>query len=177
MTAPASTADVEEIFDVVDLDDRVVDAKPRTLVHREKLMHRAIHVFVFNSGGEVFLQRRSLTKDSAPGKWVSSCSGHVDRGEDYDCAASRELAEELGLAGPGDLSPVFKEPACPQTGHEFVWVYRCRSEGPFDLDPGEISEGRWIQVEALNAWLEERPRDFAWSFAHLWPKFLKLAEG
>lgn len=165
----------EDLFDVVDANDEVIRVESRSVVHRERLMHRAVHVFVFNGAGQLFLQRRSMNKDSAPGKWVSSCSGHVDSGEDYDTAAPRELQEEIGLANPEGLERVFKESPCPQTGHEFVWVYRCISNGPFTLDPEEVSEGKWVDIDALNHWVEERPRDFAWSFVHLWEKYRKLA--
>ncbi len=164
----------EELFDVVDAEDRILRQETRSVVHRERLLHRAVHVFVFNSAGQLYLQRRSLTKDSAPGKWVSSCSGHVDSGEDYDVAARRELGEEIGLYEPEGLERVFKEPACAPTGNEFVWVYRCHSEGPFTLDPEEVIEGQWIDLDALEHWLDESPRDFAWSFTHLWGKYRDL---
>ena len=134
-------------------------------------MHRAIHVFVFNASGQIYLQKRSMTKDSSPGKWVSSCSGHVDSGEDYDTAALREMGEELGLYEPKEFARVFKEPACDQTGQEFVWVYHCKSEGPFTLDPGESSEGRWIGIDELAGWMPSRPDDFARSFVYLWEKY------
>ncbi len=165
-----------ELFDVVDSNDNVVRVESRSVVHREKLMHRAVHVFVFNSKGELYLQRRSMTKDTAPGKWVSSCSGHVDSGEVYDDAAPRELEEEIGLYDPQNLRRVFKEAPCKQTGHEFVWVYTCESEGPFKLDPTEVSAGQWIDLKNLNNWLKERPRDFAWSFVHLWEKYRALSK-
>ncbi|MFP4156943.1 MAG: NUDIX hydrolase [Opitutales bacterium] len=161
----------EELFDVVDGEDRVLRQEQRGIVHRERLFHRAVHVFVLNAAGQLFLQRRSFTKDSAPGKWVSSCSGHVDSGEDYDEAARRELAEEIGLREPGHLRPVFKEKPCAPTGNEFVWVYDCTSEGPFELDRDEVIEGQWIERDALQHWLDESPRDFAWSFCHLWAKY------
>ena len=64
----------EELFDVVDADDNVIGVGGRSKVHRERLFHRAVHVFVFNAKGELYLQKRSITKDTAPGKWVSSCS-------------------------------------------------------------------------------------------------------
>ena len=164
---------VKDIFDVVDQNDNVRRQEARAVVHREKLLHRAVHIFVFNQEGQLYLQRRSMSKDTAPGKWVSSCSGHVDSGEDYDEAAVRELVEEIGLENPSDLVRSFKEAPCKQTGYEFVWVYTCRSEGPFALDPSEISEGKWIDVDELKQWLKERPRDFAWSFTHLWAKYLQ----
>jgi isopentenyl-diphosphate delta-isomerase len=163
-----------ELFDVVDAEDVVLRSAERSVVHREQLMHRAVHVFVFNAAGQLYLQRRSLNKDSAPDKWVSSCSGHVDNGEDYDAAAPRELAEEIGLTEHGGLERIFKVSPCKQTGQEFVWVYRCRSEGPFILDPDEVSDGQWIDLDKLAAWIEERPRDFAWSFTYLWEKYCAL---
>ena len=87
----------EEIFDVVDADDRVIDQQPRSEVHRLGLRHRAIHLLVFNAAGELFLQKRSMKKDCFPGTWDSSASGHVDSGESYDACALREPPEELGL--------------------------------------------------------------------------------
>lgn len=164
----------EEFFDVVDANDEVISTATRAVVHRERLMHRAVHIFVFNSEGQLYLQRRSMNKDSAPGRWVSSCSGHVDSGEDYDAAAVRELGEEIGLYAPLGLKRVFKEAACPQTGQEFVWVYCCQSEGPFKLDPEEVSDGKWVDVDELNRWAQQCPRDFAWSFVHLWAKYLAM---
>lgn len=166
-----------ELFDVVDTEDRVLRTETRGVVHRDKLLHRAVHIFVFNAAGQLFLQRRSMAKDTAPGKWVSSCSGHVDSGEEYDHAALRELVEEIGLRVPHNLQRVFKETACRQTGYEFVWVYTCCAEGPFELDLDEISEGQWIDVDHLNNWIKERPRDFAWSFVHLWDRFRERTEG
>ncbi len=87
---------VEDIFDIVDEQDRVVGRAPRREVHAKNLHHRATHILVHDAAGRVFLQRRSLTKDTFPGCWDSSCSGHVDTGEDYETAARRELGEELG---------------------------------------------------------------------------------
>ena len=86
----------EEIFDIVNEYDEVIGRLPRRMVHRDGHKHRAVHVLVFNSRGRIFLQKRSLTKDTFPGAWDSSASGHLDSGEDYDACAVRELREELG---------------------------------------------------------------------------------
>ncbi len=90
---------MSELFDVVDDQDRILRQEPRADVHRQRLLHRAVHILVFNSKGEVYLQRRSAKKDTYPNRWTTSCSGHVDAGEDYDTAAIREMEEELGLKG------------------------------------------------------------------------------
>lgn len=175
-TDKISNQSSEELFDVVNEKDEVIGIEKRAFVHRNRLMHRAIHIFVFNPVGQLYIQKRSMLKDSARGKWVSSCSGHVDSGEDYDSAALRELGEELSLFEPEDFARVFKESPCNQTGQEFVWVYHCKSEGPFKLDPLESSEGRWIDLDELNQWIHSRPRDFAWSFTYLWQKYQLLME-
>ena len=83
----------EEFFDVVDGHDAVVGRAARREVHARGLMHRAVHILVFDETGRVFLQKRSMKKDIAPGLWDSSGSGHVDSGESYDVAAVRELGE------------------------------------------------------------------------------------
>src|SRR5436853_3949962 len=125
----------EEIFDVVNERDEVIGQERRSEVHRLGLQHRAVHVLVFNGRGEVFLQKRSMNKDTFPGAWDSSASGHLNTGETYDACAVRELREELGWTVVNCDEKLFKMEACEETGQEFVWVYRCVAEGPFTLHP------------------------------------------
>lgn len=158
----------DEWFDIVNERDEVIGAAPRAEVHARGLRHRAVHVLVFNARGEVFLQQRSLTKDRHPGLWDSSASGHLDRGEDYDAAALRELREELGCAPAQPPHRWLRLLASPETDHEFVWVYRCVSEGPFTLHPGEIQRGEWFTPQTVTRWLAERPGDFAPAFRLIW---------
>jgi len=159
-----------ELFDVVNERDEVVGRRRRDEVHRLDLRHRAAHVLVFNSRGELFLQKRSAAKDRHPRTWDSSASGHVDSGEDYDACARRELREEIGLTPAAPPVRLFKLEACAQTGWEFVWVYLCQAEGPFRLDPAEIEEGAWFAPAAIDQWLAERPDDFAPTFPLIWQR-------
>lgn len=169
--ADGQAQDADELFDVVDEHDRVVGQARRADVHAQKLRHRAVHVLCLDGAGRVFLQRRSMLKDSAPGKWCASCSGHLDAGEDYDAAALRELAEEIGVAvAPSALERWLRLDACRETGMEFLWVYRVRHEGPFTLHPAEIMDGAWYERAALDAAMRERPREFAGAFRHLWAR-------
>ena len=164
----------DEIFDVVNENDEVVGRAPRREVHARGLWHRAVHVLVFNARGEVFLQKRSMKKDTAKGKWDSSSSGHLDAGEAYDACAVREVREEIGLALAEPPERLFKVSACPETGWEFCWIYRCASEGPFTLHPDEIETGGWFPVEAVTRWVNESPGDFASCFVLLWKRFSAL---
>ena len=158
----------EEMFDVVNDHDEVVDCQPRSEVHRRGLKHRATHVLVFNSRGEVFLQKRSMKKDRQPGVWDSSVSGHVDSGEDYDTCAVRELREEIGLSVAQTPERLFKIDACEETDQEFVWVYQCQHEGPFTLHPDEIDQGGWFTPAEVARWMQERPGDFASALLLIW---------
>jgi len=165
----------EDIFDVVNERDEVIDAKPRSVVHAQGLLHRAVHVFVFNSRGEIFLQKRSMLKDRQPGVWDSSCSGHVDSGETYDETAVRELQEEIGLVVKSMPQKLFKIDACEETDAEFVWVYRCENDGPFHLHPDEIETGDWFNPEFVTKWISEKPEEFATAFILIWKMFTASA--
>ncbi|MGI8820030.1 MAG: 16S rRNA (adenine(1518)-N(6)/adenine(1519)-N(6))-dimethyltransferase RsmA [Chthoniobacterales bacterium] len=158
--------DSSEQFAVVDSEDRVVGQAPRGKVHGDNLLHRAVHILIFNAAGELFLQKRSRLKDRHPGVWDSSAAGHVDAGEDYDMAATRELTEELGIECP--LQRVVKLPASERTGLEFIWLYRGQHEGPFQLSRGEIELGQFFPPVLVTAWLRARPQEFAPGFGECW---------
>ncbi len=163
------THDKEEWFDVVNERDEVVGRAKRREVHARGLLHRAVHVLVFDSAGRIFLQKRSMTKDMSPGLWDSSCSGHLDSGEDYDTAAVRELGEELGVPG---AKPVrwFRIEACAETAQEFCWVYRLRHDGPFVLHPEEIERGEWVAPADLAQKLAVRPKNYCSAFKLIWTR-------
>ena len=164
----------EEIFDIVNERDEVIGRLPRAQVHAEGRNHRAVHVLVFNARGEVFLQKRSMAKDCFPGAWDSSASGHLASGEDYDDCAVRELAEEIGLVVAAAPERLFKIAACAATGHEFCWVYRLQSEGPFVLHPEEIERGEWFTPARITEWIQQQPGEFASGFVLIWQKLAGL---
>jgi isopentenyl-diphosphate Delta-isomerase len=163
-------ANPDELFSVVDLNDQVIGEAPRREVHARNLFHRAVHVIVHDANGHLFLQKRSRAKDTFPGCWDSSCSGHVDAGEDYLAAAHRELGEELGLHDLRlPLRPLLKLPASPETGCEFIQIYLLGPfPGPFDLNPEEITEGHWISPSDLDTLIAENSDQVAGALRLLW---------
>lgn len=158
----------DEIFDVVNERDEVVGQLTRKEVHRQGLMHRAVHVLIFNSQGEIFLQKRSMKKDNFPGTWDSSAAGHLDSGEDYDACAVREVHEELGLRMSSVPERILRVEACDETGQEFVWVYKCIHDGPFQLNEEEIECGNWFSPDHVSRWIADRPEEFAPSLICIW---------
>ena len=163
----------EEIFDVVNERDEVIERRPRREVHARGLLHRSVHVLVFNARGDLYLQKRSMTKDCFPGTWDSSASGHLDQGEEYDACAVREVREELGYELDRVPNRLFEIAACAETGQEFVWVYRCDLEGPFKLQWSEVEAGGWFAPEVVTHWVEHRAIDFAPGFVLIWKTITK----
>lgn len=156
----------EEIFDVVDEHDRVVGQAPRSVVHTRKLLHRAVHVFVFNGRGQLLLQLRSAEKDEYPSCYTSSASGHLSAGETYDEAAPRELYEELGLRSDA-LEFLHRFPAGPETANEHTWLYRLVSDDTPQIDPREISAVTFHSLDEIAAMQAREPQRFSPCFVTL----------
>ena len=160
-----------EIFDVVSEDDEVVGRARRDEVHgNPSLIHRVAHVLVFNSAGELFLQRRAADKDVQPDKWDTSVGGHVDAGETYAHAAGREMREELGIADV-PLELLYRYRHANDYESEMVTTYRVVWDGPIEIDPAEISEGRFWTLDDIDTadttrftpnFLDELARFRAW---------------
>lgn len=158
-----------EIFDVVDERDAVIRQASRFEVHRQNWRHRAVHIFVFDAHGQLFLQKRSRWKDKFPHRWDSSAAGHVNAGQDYAGTALRELEEELGVSAT--IAEIGAIEACENTGWEFVRLYRAQHDGPFLLPPAEIESGAFFTIGQIERWTAVRPGDFAPGFLECWRVF------
>ncbi|OCA04097.1 16S rRNA (adenine(1518)-N(6)/adenine(1519)-N(6))-dimethyltransferase RsmA [Akkermansia glycaniphila] len=157
----------DEIFDVVDEQDHILKQATRKEVHAENLIHRAVHIIVFNKNRDCLIQKRSVRKDRHPGVWDSSAAGHVDAGEDYDTAAQRELQEELGIED-ARLIRIGTLPPTAQTGWEHIAVYLAGYTGKIHFPAAEIEAVLPLAPELIDHWIERRPEDFAHSFIACW---------
>lgn len=167
----ARPAEDEEILSIVDDQDRVIGEARRDRIHADGLRHRAVHVLIFNSAGELFLQKRGLHKKENPGQWDSSVAGHVDAGETYDACSVREVREEVGLVLDAVPSRLFKLAASELTGMEFAWVYRVDTDQPLTPNLEEMSGGKWFALERLEAKLAEANDDISEVFRLIWETY------
>jgi len=160
----------DETFDIVDRADRVVGSAPRSQIHARGLLHRAVHLWLFHDDGRILLQKRSLSKDREPGRWTSSVSGHVNSGEEYDGAMSREIPEEIGVPSTTcrELARLKYFPACTETDQEFVWLYQATHSGPFQPDPTEVAGLEWFTPAQIDQMLIRQPSDISSCLRMLW---------
>lgn len=140
-----------ELFPIVDNDGRTIGSATRGECHSgSMLLHPVVHLHLFNSSGDLYLQRRPDWKDIQPGKWDTAVGGHVDFGEDTDDAIRREIREELGLTDLA-LTKITSYIFQSTREREYVNVYTAVS----DIEPtpsDELDGGRfWSRAEIGNA--------------------------
>jgi isopentenyl-diphosphate Delta-isomerase len=137
--------DPDEVFDLVDLDDRVIGRVRRGDAHHNpSLIHRSVQVIVFTSDERVLLQKRAATKDLFPGYLCASASGHVMAGDGYVETARRELIEELGVE-PAVLL-LEKALVRSEMETEITALFISRCDGPFTFSPTETDGGDFLSL-------------------------------
>ena len=145
---------MEELVDLVDAEDRVVGQAPRSEVRARNLRHRGVGILCRNSRGEVYVHRRTPTKDVFPHLYDMFVGGVVGSGESYEAAAAREVAEELGIAG---VAPEFLFAHLYEGPRNRAWVhvFQVRWDGPIVHQASEIEWGAWLPEAELDSWCSE----------------------
>lgn len=140
----------EEMLPIVDEEGRIIDAATRGQCHGgSKLLHPVVHLHVFNSHGELYLQKRPLWKDIQPGKWDAAVGGHVDLGENVEQAMTREVKEELGIA-PDGIQRLTQYVFESERERELIFVHKVVYDGQI-CPSDELDGGRFWSAEEISA--------------------------
>jgi 8-oxo-dGTP pyrophosphatase MutT (NUDIX family) len=146
----------DELVAVVDEHNNVLAAVRRRQMRAGRLPHRASYVLVFNSGRELFVQKRTLSKDVFPGHYDVAAGGVVLAGEDYEEAAVRELSEELGIRGVSlarFLDFYYEDERIRVWGAAFSCVY----DGKMVLQEAEVESGSFMKTDEVLRLAESEP--------------------
>jgi 8-oxo-dGTP pyrophosphatase MutT (NUDIX family) len=138
----------DEIVVIVDEQNNVVGAAPRGEMRAKRLPHRSTYILVFNTGGELYVQKRTMAKDVFPGYYDIAAGGVVLAGESYEQGAERELEEEMGIQGVPliKLFDFYFEDA-----HTRLWgcAFSCVHDGAIVLQEEEVESGAFVPVDEI----------------------------
>ena len=159
--APMQPADADlalaEVFPLIDEQGHVIGRAARKYCHGGSMaLHPVVHLHVFDRQGRLYLQKRSMKKDIAPGLWDTSVGGHVDYGESLLEAVKREAREELGvdseqLTVNSGLRLLFQYIWQSSREREVVTAFAITYEGELHPDHDEVDEGRFWTLDELRA--------------------------
>lgn len=150
----------EESVILVDKNDSVIGTMPKMEAHLAGKLHRAFSVFVFNTSGELLLQRRAEDKYHSGGKWTNTCCSHPRLGEETLDAANRRLNEEMGMECKlqyGFSFTYHAELADGISENEYDHVFFGISNQLPDPNPEEVSEFRYVNMADLEKDIKVRP--------------------
>ena len=146
----------DEIVLVVDRDNNETGRVPRHEMRTRGLPHRASYIMVFNSKGELFVQKRTRSKDIYPGYYDVAAGGVVLAGESYAESAKRELEEELGIKEIV-LTPHFTFFYEEETNQVWGRVYTCIYDGALILQAEEVESGFFAAPDEVLALSRKEP--------------------
>ncbi|TDD58673.1 NUDIX domain-containing protein [Kribbella antibiotica] len=150
---------MDELVAILGNDNVVIGAEPRSVMRRDNLRHSATGVVVRNAAGDIYVHRRTDTKDVYPSRYDFAAGGVVAAGEDPYDAVVRELAEELGITGV-ELAKLPEGDYADDHTRYHAYLYTCVWDGPVSHQPEEVAWGAWMSPSELVA----RLNDPQWPF-------------
>lgn len=157
----------DEIVDLVDENDNVIGERLKSECHQTGLWHRVAAVFVFNSKGELLLQKRGQNV-RRPNLLTSSAGGHLHKGDSYEDGAKRELLEELGIEAPVHLitkySKVDTNYPNGEVEREHNALYISHYDGEIKIDKNDLASTTFYSIEKIQQMIKENEFQFTPDF-------------
>ena len=139
-----------EMFPIIDDEGRVIGSATRDYCHSGSMaLHPVVHLHITDLQGRLYLQKRSMKKDIAPGRWDTSVGGHVAYGEALEEAVRREAHEELGMRLHSEPRYLFQYIWQSERERELVTAFHIVHTGKLTPDHDEVDEGRFWNLEEL----------------------------
>ncbi len=162
-----------EILEIFDKNNKLIGKERRDIIHSSGFFHRTVSIFLFNSKGEMLLQKRSAKKDVCPLAWDLSAAEHLKPSESYAGAASRCLKEELGIeADAVRIRDVHLQKNEYHNGkikdYEFVELYKTVHDGKINIDKNEVSESRFLDIKHVHKMMRSNKKQFTPWFVEEW---------
>jgi isopentenyl-diphosphate Delta-isomerase len=158
---------VTEQIILVNERDEAIGAEEKISAHLTGALHRAFSIFIFNTSGQLLLQKRSVAKYHSKGLWSNTCCGHPRPGESVEEAAGRRLWEEMGFEC--ELRESFKFIYHTQLDEDFI-EHECDHVlfGIFDSNPNpcrdEVDDWKWVDLSPLKQDMRESPEKYTYWF-------------
>ena len=149
---------------IVDTNDTLIGEMEKLEAHRKAKLHRAVSVFIFNSKGQLLLQKRALNKYHSPGLWTNTACTHPRPDESIEYAALRRLNEEMGIKHENLIKIfdfIYKEQLDNDlTEHEFDHIFVGISDDLPNPEPTEVSDFEYIDTSLLLRQIKSNPEKY-----------------
>lgn len=152
---------------LVDTNDKEIGFEEKMKAHEEGKLHRAFSIYIFNSKGELLLQKREESKYHSGNLWTNTCCSHPRQGETAEEASHRRLQEEMGF--DCELKEIFSFVYKVKLGeklyeHEYDHVLIGQFDGSPKPDPEEVSDWKWVKINELEKDVEDNPDNYTYWF-------------
>ena len=148
---------------LVDIHDREIGSMEKMEAHQKGILHRAFSVFIFNSKGEMLLQKRAKEKYHSGGLWTNACCSHPYPGEEIHAAAKRRLMEEIGIDChiESAFSFIYKVALDKgMTEHELDHVFIGTTDNLPRINNSEAEDYKYVTINELEVLIKNNPGDF-----------------
>lgn len=142
---------------IVNYNDEIIGYKERSLISLSDVI-RTTSIWTTDDKGNILLQKRSMSKKNSPGLWCPSVSGTVEKGEEYEENAYKELNEEIGVSGV----TLVKGKKYEYNTQKFnqLFLLQIPKETRFEIEKDEIDQIKWFTKDELISLYKKNPEDF-----------------
>ncbi len=166
---------------IVDKNDVIIDHAEKLAVHQQSLMHRAYSILVFNAKNQLLIHQRTNHKYHSGGLWTNTCCGHPNQNESMEAAVHRRLGEEMGFDCELNFLYKFHYIAYFENGlteNEIDHVYIGYYDGDFDVNPEEVADYEWVDIDFVMKDAKQNPAKYTFWFKEIlkseaFEKFIK----